>query len=146
MRTETTSFSGRCHCGNLGVTFETRLRPEQLPVRACTCSFCRTHGARYTSDPAGRVHITVRDPGRVNRYRFALKTADFLICRECGVYLGAVLTAGGSSYATININTLDAAQVLTQASASVTYDGETATERRARRMANWTPVVEIKEG
>src|SRR2546422_3634073 len=49
---------------------------------ADTCSFCRKHGARTTSDPSGRVVITVRHPGQLLRYRFGLETADFLVCTD----------------------------------------------------------------
>ena len=33
-------LTGRCHCGNLELTLETSLRPEELSLRADTCSFC----------------------------------------------------------------------------------------------------------
>jgi hypothetical protein len=54
--------------------------PEDLPVRACGCRFCRQHAALSTSDPDGHVIFQVADPARLARYRFGLKTADFLIC------------------------------------------------------------------
>lgn len=136
---------GRCHCGNLELTFESRRQPEELPVREDACSFCRSHAARTTSDPSGRVRIIVHDPDRLSRYRFGLQTADFLVCRRCGVYLAAVLMTEGTSYATVNINAFDSAKRFTQPPASVTYDGETVAERLARRKANWTPVVAIVE-
>ena len=140
-----TTLHGRCHCGNLELTFETELKPAQLPVRACSCSFCRRHGARTTSDPRGKVKITVHDSGLLNRYRFGIKTADFLICKRCGIYVGAVITAGDKAYATININTFDNSESITQEPISVTYEGETEEQRRARRRANWTPVSAIVE-
>ena len=143
---EMRSFSGQCHCGNLELRFESRLPAEQLPVRECSCSFCRSHGARSTSDPDGRVRITVRAPGQLSRYRFGMKTADFLVCKRCGVYLTAVMTAGGASCAVINVNALHARQSFTREPVSVTYDGETEAERQARRAAKWTPVVAIVEG
>ncbi len=55
-------LTGRCHCGNLELALETSVRPEELSLRADTCSFCRKHGARTTSDPGGRVMITVHHP------------------------------------------------------------------------------------
>ncbi len=140
-----TSFHGQCHCGNLELVFETSLTSENLPVRACSCSFCRSHGARATSDPRGSVEITVHDPNLLIRYRFGLKTADFLICKRCGVYLAAVMTEGGKSYATININTFDFLERFGKEPVTVTYDGESEAERIARRKKNWTPVVAFSE-
>jgi hypothetical protein len=130
---------GRCHCGNVTVVFETALAPEELPLRACGCSFCARHGARAVSDPAGRVTIRVADPARVTRYRFALRTADFLACAECGVYVAAVLTDGPAAYATVNANVLEPWEAFRRAATAVSYDGETEEARRARRRAKWTP-------
>ena len=134
------TVAGRCHCGNVELRFETSAPAETLQVRADTCSFCRRHGARTTSDPGGRVEITVHAADDLIRYRFALKTADFLVCARCGVYVAAVSTEGGSSYATVNINALEDPERFAQA-VPVTYDGETEAERRARRAARWTPAV-----
>lgn len=140
------AFSGSCHCGNLKVTFETAKPPAHLSVRACDCSFCRRHGAHTVSDPDGRVRLTIADPARLSRYRFALKTADFLVCRECGVYMGAVYAEGAAAYATINVNAFETAEGFSEPPTPVNYDQETEAERRARRKARWTPVEEIIEG
>ncbi|MEE8228209.1 MAG: hypothetical protein V3R30_15410, partial [Kiloniellales bacterium] len=78
MPTEPTQITGRCHCGNVSFVLSTDKPPEALAVRACGCDFCRAHGALSTSDPEGPVRFAIRDPARVNRYRFGLETADFL--------------------------------------------------------------------
>ena len=56
-----------------------------------SAAFCRAHGARTTSDPNGAMRIRIRDSEKLQRYRFGLKTADFLICRACGVFVGALM-------------------------------------------------------
>jgi hypothetical protein len=132
---------GRCHCGNVAVALETKLAPNAIPLRACACSFCTRHGARALSDPAGRVTITVDDPARLVRYRFALRTADFLVCAACGVYVAAVLTGEGGTYATVNANVLEPWEAFRRPASPVSYDGETESARRARRQAKWTPAV-----
>src|SRR5262249_48709975 len=125
-------LTGRCHCGNIELALATSVRPEELSLRACTCSFCRRHGARTTSDLAGRVVTTVHHPEQLLRYRFGLRTADFLVCARCGIYVAAVLKEGSSAWATVNVNTLDAVDRLTQSATPVTYEGESAAERAAR--------------
>jgi hypothetical protein len=137
---------GRCHCGNLELVLTTARRPEQLALRADGCSFCRKHGARTTTDPHGQVRIVVHDAARLLRYQFALRTADFLVCGRCGVYLAAMLSTPTGAYATLNVNTFDCADALPQAVVPVSYDGETAKQRIARRQSNWTPVVDFKMG
>ena len=134
------AFSGSCHCGNIELRFETAIAPEILAVRACSCSFCSRHGARNTSDPEGRVRIVVHDPPALLRYRFALETADFLVCGRCGIYLAAVAGAGARWHATINVNTLDDAERFSRTPEPVDYDGESEQARGERRAARWTPV------
>jgi hypothetical protein len=68
------------------------------------------------------------------------------VCRQCGIYLAAVLTTGDCSYATVNINIFDFKKDFAQEPIVVTYDGETGAERIARRKTNWTPVLAIVEG
>ena len=141
MTPPTTLLRGRCHCGNIEVTFESNLALDRLPVRACTCSFCTAHGARNTSDPNGRVALLVHDASELTRYRFGLKTADFLVCRKCGVYIGAVLADGEARYASINLNTIAAPDDFAAKATPVSYDHETEADRRSRRKRAWTPVV-----
>lgn len=146
MNSGPTSIHGSCHCGNLEVVFETGFNADELPIRACACSFCRSQGARSTSDPKGSVKITIHDPSRLIRYRFALKTADFLICGRCGIYVAAVIKVGDKSYATLNINTFDDLERFKREAVPVHYGKETAAQRIARRKTNWTPVASFKEG
>ncbi|HZS42111.1 MAG TPA: aldehyde-activating protein [Polyangia bacterium] len=135
-------FEGGCHCGNLKIVFESARAAAELPVRACGCPFCRAHGALSISDPQGRVTFTARDPALVNRYRFAFKTADFLICRQCGVYAGAAIETARGAFAIVNARALDGAADFTQAAREISYDAENAEERIARRERNWTPLVD----
>jgi hypothetical protein len=135
----TVAYRGGCHCGDIHVLFETRRPAHELPVRACRCSFCRAHGARTTSDPEGRVSISVSDVSRLSRYRFALRTADYLVCSRCGVYVAAVLEVDGELFATLNVNALDERDAFAAAATPVAYDGETIESRVARRRRQWTP-------
>lgn len=134
------SFEGCCHCGAIGFTFRTSRDPWSWPVRACQCGFCRAHGARTTTDPAGLVEFHVHDPEALVRYRFGLRSADFLLCGHCGTYVGAVLEGEEGGFATLNINTIAAAAAAGEA-VPISYDGESPDERRARRERAWTPVA-----
>ena len=85
----------------------------------------------------------MHDPELLERYRFGLATTDYLICKTCGVYVGAVLDSDVGAVAIVNINCLAEADHGWQAAKVVTYDGETEPERRARRLGTWTPAVDI---
>ena len=145
---EIVKFNGQCRCGNIAITFETDLTVKNLPIRACSCSFCSKHSARTTTDPNGRASIVVREGKNLQRFRFEMQTADFLVCKKCGIYVGALLTEGDKSYATLNINTFTVKLGLQSNSKTVSYDGESKAERIARRRKNWTPCtleIERKE-
>lgn len=137
-------FTGGCHCGNLRYVFEATSELEALGLRADMCSFCRAHGAHTTSDPSGIIRITVRDESQLNRYHFALKTADFLICRNCGVYIGALMEDDGKMWFTVNANSFDQKPSLDFPVVPHNYDGEDVVTRVARRKKRWTPVSELR--
>ena len=132
-------MTGRCHCGNIAIRFDASVDPRALPLRACDCTFCRRHGARTTADPAGRVRIEIRDPGEISRYRWGLATADFLVCRRCGVYAAAVLNEGAQSWATVNTLIFDDQSSFQREAVPVSYEGESVSDRIERRKRSWTP-------
>jgi hypothetical protein len=138
-------FDGRCHCGNIEVALRTEQPPEALQLRECGCTFCRRHGATAVTDPAGALELRLRDPGEVSRYRFGLRTSDFLVCRTCGVFVAAVCTIEGATFATLNANVLERRADFTRAAVPVQYDAEDAAARLARRRRAWTPAV-VREG
>lgn len=126
-------YRGRCHCGAIRFSFESE-RP--LTPRACQCGFCRKHGARTVSDPAGSATLALGP--ETLRYRFATGTTDFLICGRCGVYAGALTEIEGRVCATLNLNAFDDPRLDLEAR-PVSYEGESLGARRDRRRANWTP-------
>ena len=133
------TYHGSCHCGGISVVFETGIAPEQAEIRECQCSFCRIHGARAASDPLGKITFTEATPGALNRYRFGLRTADFLVCNGCGAYVGCILAADGGAWGIVNINTLADQARFTRPPVAADYDSETTPDRIARRKARWTP-------
>ena len=52
---------GGCHCGNLRLLLRLSQPPEHTPLRASSCSFCRAHNTRTTSDPHGSGEICAED-------------------------------------------------------------------------------------
>ena len=130
--------TGQCHCGKLKASFETKKTPEALGVRTCQCDFCRRHGAVNISDPDGLTTIdcTMED---VERYTFSLKTADFLICKSCGVYIAAVMGEGEKIVSTLNVIGLRMKEFLDIDEAPMQYGAETTEQRIARRFEKWTP-------
>ena len=134
------SYEGACHCGAIGFVYQTALAPEEWPVRACQCSFCRAHAALSTSDPMGALEFFERSPSRLHLYRFGGKTADFLICSDCGVYIGARTKAEGKPFGIINARALKSALSQLGEPQRMEYGNETSAERMARRAKRWTPL------
>ena len=94
-----------------------------------------------TSDPAGTVELAARE-GSLHLYRFGQRTADFWICRECGVYVAAVMESRGRRYAVINVQTLEDRPPSLPAPVESRFDSESVAQRTERRLQRWTPVVE----
>jgi len=132
-------FRGSCHCGAIGYRYRTDVAPEQWSIRACQCSFCCAHDALSTSDPSGSVEFTVVDPQLLNRYRFGLRTADFLLCRKCGVYIGALIETENGQFGIINTHALLQTPEALAATQSMRYDTEDVGGRVSRREERWTP-------
>jgi len=135
-----TILTGGCHCGNIGVALETSLDPRSLPLRACQCRFCRRHGGVTTSDPAGRLVVEVRQPERLQRYRFALGITDFLICRTCGNYVAAIMEIEGRTLGVLNVSVLDEREPFARPPTPMEYGTERVEDREARRAKGWMPV------
>lgn len=130
--------TGQCHCGKLKASFETEKTPAELGVRTCQCEFCRRHGAVNISDPEGETVIDCA-PEDLLRYRFALKTADFLVCKHCGVYIAAVTGEGDDLRSTINVVGLRMTGFASVEETPMQYGSETSEERIRRRLNRWTP-------
>ncbi len=128
---------GGCHCGALVVRFASRAAAGDWSLRTCSCSFCRIHAPRYTSDPAGRLELVVHDPSQLRTYRFGTATADFVLCGRCGAFLCAFSDSAVGRVAVLNVNCLPAG---TNATATpVSFDDEPLEDRLARRARVWTP-------
>lgn len=136
-----TEHRGGCHCGNLRLVLRLSQMPAATRLRACGCSFCRAHNTRTTSDPGGSVDISAADWSQVQHYRFGTGTAEFLICKRCGVYIGAIDETLAGTRAVINTNCLDDRAEFTQQPNPVDHDGEAIGDRLSRRAANWTPAT-----
>jgi hypothetical protein len=132
---------GGCHCGNLRLTLRLSEPPEAVRLRSCQCSFCRAHATRTTSDPNGAVEVWAENWSLAESYRFDTGTADFLICRRCGVYIGAFCETEGGARAVINTNALDDRARFAGEPTPYDHEGEGLSERLARRAVNWTPAV-----
>ena len=131
-----TRLEGACHCGAITAVFETALAPAEIEVRADQCGFCRRHGAKTVSDPAGRLILRFAEDA-VRRYRFGGRTADFLVCRDCGAYVASVM----EDYGVLNVVGADIAVLASRAARPVDYESETPDQRRARRRQRWTPTI-----
>src|ERR1051325_4941783 len=79
-------YSGSCHCGVVSAEYET---DQPVRLRQDGCSFCSSRGVKSASDPEGRLTLTATKP--LTRYRFGHKTADFLICPDCGTYVATFM-------------------------------------------------------
>jgi hypothetical protein len=94
-----------------------------------------------TSDPSGLIAFECSDLPSLQRYQFGSLSAEFLVCRRCGVYLGAQLASDGRRWGILNVRTLTPVPADLPGGELMDYEEETPEIRRRRREARWTPVA-----
>ncbi|NKB47772.1 MAG: hypothetical protein GKS02_00255 [Alphaproteobacteria bacterium] len=134
-------INGSCHCGNIRFVFHRPGIDDEIPVRACGCTFCVKHHGVWTSHPEGRIELSQEDPSQVQRYRFGTETADFYICATCGVSPIVTSEIDGARYAVVNVHCFDDVDPSELVESATDFDGETTDDRLARRQRNWAPLV-----
>jgi hypothetical protein len=132
---------GGCHCGNIHVRLRLSKPPENNPLRACTCSFCRSHRPRIVTNREGLFEVWADDWSLVENYRFGTRTCEFLICRRCGVFIAAVTETAEGTRAVVNANCLVDRERFTSDPLVHNFNGETSETRSARHAANWMPAT-----
>ena len=135
-----TVYPGSCHCGAVQIRLESAKQQAEMRIGRCACSFCRRHGARTMGDPAGSVEFRAA-PNAISRYRFGLGITDYLLCRTCGTYVGAIMEDDGRSIGIVNVNALDIRDSFDAAPPLHHYDGEDEARRRSRRRKFWMPAT-----
>jgi hypothetical protein len=132
---------GRCHCGN--IAFALDWVGEEIPARACGCSFCVKHGGVWTSHPAAKLVVAVADEERVSKYRFGSGTATFHVCSRCGAVPLVTSEIENCLYAVVNVNVLEGVDPTRFRRAVADFEGEDLATRLARRKRNWIADVRV---
>ena len=91
------------------------------------------------------MEISAADWSQVERYQFGSRTADYLLCRRCGVYVGAICETRTGLRAVLNVHCLDDRAAFTQTPAAPDYDGEATDARLDRRSTNWMPAAVMSD-
>ena len=91
-------YHGACHCGAVRAEYET---DQPVRLRQDGCSFCRARGVKSASDPAGSLRI--KSERALIRYRFGHKSADFLLCPECGAYVATFMVGPDGPIGVVNV-------------------------------------------
>jgi hypothetical protein len=94
------------------------------------------------SDPTGSVLIGIEDPRELVTYRQGSRSADFLLCRNCGVLVAILHKNDERLYATINARAIDAATCFGEEQ-SVSPKKMSAAEKAERWRALWFSDVKL---
>lgn len=138
-------IQGKCHCGNIFFSLTWEPDPTEIPVRACTCSFCTKHGGVWTSNPDGALEVVVNDPSLVSKYAFGTRTAEFHTCARCGIVPVVTSRIDDHLYAVVSVNAFEGVDQSLLSRASADFDGEGTDSRLARRKRNWIANVKFIE-
>ena len=137
-------IQGSCHCGNVAFELSWEPDPAEIPARACGCSFCVKHGGVWTSNPAGALRVTVENPALVEKYAFGTRTAEFHICRRCGVVPLVTSHIDGRTYAVVSVNAFDNVDRSRLRVEPMSFEGEETPSRLERRKRNW--IADVRYG
>lgn len=137
---------GKCHCRNISFSLAWDPDPVEIPARACGCSFCIKHGGVWTSNSRGVLEIMVSEPALVSRYAFGTRTAEFHVCRQCGVVPVVTSRIEDRLYAVVNVNVFEDIDPSLLSTAPASFDGEGTDSRLARRQRSWIANVHCSEG
>ena len=138
-------IEGSCHCRNVRFALTWEPDPAEIQARACGCDFCVKHGGVWTSNPRGALRIFVDDPSKVATYRFGTGTADFHVCRGCGVTPVVTSDIDGHTYAVVSVNAFDNVDRSRVKVTPASFEGEETGDRLARRKRNWIADVAFVE-
>lgn len=130
-------IQGSCHCGNVSFELSWEPDPSGIPARACGCSFCVKHGGVWTSNPSGSLRVKVENPALVEKYAFGTRTAEFHICRRCGVVPFVTSDIDGRTYAVVSANAFDNVDRSKLRVEPMSFEGEETPSRLDRRKRNW---------
>ena len=86
MSSDTKTFKGSCHCGNVNFSF--KHKDEIKSGLRCNCSICIRKGA-VMSDfviAPDDLNIDVKEKGSLGLYQFDDKVSNHYFCKECGIY------------------------------------------------------------
>lgn len=136
-------IEGGCHCGNIAFTLDWDGEPEEIPARACDCSFCVKHGGVWTSSPGGQLQVRIADAGAHQEYAFGTGTARFHVCRRCGVVPVVSSEIDGSTYAVVSVNALEGIDRSRLKMTTANFGDEDVATRLQRRTRGWIAHVEF---
>jgi hypothetical protein len=129
-------YYGSCHCGAVRAEYETHAR---VHLRQDGCGFCSRRGVKSASDPNGRLALVSQR--KLARYRFGHKTADFLICPDCGTYVGTLMEGPRGPVGVVNVVGLAIPELKDEPATLASLEGESVDERVQRRLSRWTPMT-----
>jgi hypothetical protein len=139
-------IQGSCHCGNLSFELTWEPEPTEIPARACSCRFCTKHGGVWTSNPAGVLTVAVREPSLVSKYAFGSSTAQFHICRCCGVVPVVTSEIDNRLYAVVSVNAFNNVPQSILRRSAADFGSEDVESRLARRKRGWIANVRFIAG
>jgi hypothetical protein len=136
---------GSCHCGNISFRLAWDPDPAEIPARSCDCTFCQKHGGTWTSNPAGALEVSVREPTLVSHYAFGTHTATFHICTRCGAAPVVTSDIDGHVYAVVSVKAFDNVDPSIVRAAAASFGEEDVESRLARRRKKWIGDVRFVE-
>ena len=88
--------------------------------------------------------LRIRSRHHLVRYRFGQRTADFLICPTCGTYVAAMMDGPAGPVGVANVVGLAIPDLCDLNPEHLSFEGESAEARIARRLERWMPMMLVE--
>lgn len=96
------TYSSNCQCGKVEVFLSLHPAIESLEPRECDCSFCKSYGLIYLSEPDGNLIVKAKLP--LNQLRQGSEQATFWQCHSCCQIIAVTCEFDGELKGAVNGN------------------------------------------
>ena len=124
-----TVYTGSCHCRSIRLKLDTARPLADIPVRLGSDPLSRRHALRLATDPDASFEIR-GDLRAVQRYAFAQKLVDFVVCRVCGTCVGVMAKVGDKTIGAPSVACMDEWEGFAKPSARIVLQSDAIEEKR----------------
>jgi len=132
-------FKGGCHCG--GPHPFRGQRPGGLHPPPVFVFHVQEARRELHLRSGGGLMLRYRDETQLSLYRFGHRTAQWVICSECGVLVAVLCEIAGQLRAVVRVQSME--EYFPRPEVATNFESESVEERLQRRARTWIGTVTV---